>query len=96
MHAPRLLAITALLAAGCTHTSKQADADAAYKRGMAQSAKLAYDAIQNSQRNGIPEEQSAATPQHDEVLRLPITAPARVINGVRINPSQEILTIQKN
>lgn len=70
-----------------------AELDEAYKRGMAQAAKATDQAIQNAQRDGFSEQASTAQAETQEVTRLPITAPARVINGVRINPSQEIITL---
>lgn len=71
-----------------------AELDEAYKRGMAQAAKTADAAIQNAQKDGFPETSpTAQQAETQEVIRLPITAPARVINGVRINPSQEVITL---
>lgn len=60
----------------------------AYERGKAQNAQLTYDAIQNAQRNG----RGSAAPA-DEALEIPITAPERTINGVKINASTEFIRI---
>lgn len=71
---------------------RMAELDAAYQRGMAQEAKLSYLAIQNSQRLGTPEpaamNEAAAT-----LTAIPISAPARTINGVKINPTVESVYI---
>ena len=62
----------------------------AYERGRAQNAQLTYDAIQNAQRNGrAPEARDA----DGDGLEIPITAPERTINGVRINASTEYIRI---
>jgi hypothetical protein len=78
--------------------ARMAELDAAYKSGMAQAAKRADTAIQNAQKDGMPEQAALAaapTQEETEALRVPITAPERVINGVRINASQEIITLPK-
>ena len=62
----------------------------AYERGRAQNAQLTYDAIQNAQKSGrAPETRDVA----DTALEIPITAPERTINGVRINGSTEFIRI---
>ena len=62
----------------------------AYERGRAQNAQLTYDAIQNAQKNGrAPEARDAAA----DAVEIPITAPERTINGVRINASTEFIRI---
>jgi hypothetical protein len=65
--------------------------DQAFKRGMAQDAKVSYLAIQNSQRLGhsADEAAEAALP----LTAIPIAAPARTINGVRVNPTVETIYI---
>jgi hypothetical protein len=60
----------------------------AYDRGKAQNAQITYDAIQNAQKNG----RSPAT-AGENYLEIPITAPARTINGVKINPSTEYIRV---
>ena len=72
-----------------------AELDEAYRRGMSQAAKTADMAIQNAQRDGFPEQPAQADLPPEEVLRLPITAPERVINGVRIKATQEVVTLPK-
>lgn len=65
--------------------------DEAFKRGMAQDAKVSYLAIQNSQRLGSPENEAADAPL--QLTAVPIAAPARTINGVRVNPTVETIYI---
>lgn len=60
----------------------------AYERGRAQNAQLTYDAIQNAQRNGRADAEPA-----NNALEIPITAPERTINGVKINASTEFIRI---
>lgn len=60
----------------------------AYERGKAQSAQLTYDAIQNAQRNGRGPAEAT-----NDALEIPITAPERTINGVKINASTEFIRI---
>jgi hypothetical protein len=71
---------------------RMSDLDEAFKRGMAQDAKLSYLAIQNSQKLGTKEE-DAATDNQLQLSAIPISAPARTINGVRINPTVETIYI---
>lgn len=62
----------------------------AYERGRAQNAQLTYDAIQNAQKNGRAPD---AADNADDSMEIPITAPERTINGVRINASTEFIRI---
>jgi hypothetical protein len=77
-------------ARGVAEADEQQRLALAYERGRAQNAQLTYDAIQNAQRNGRPPD--AATEQ-DDGMEIPITAPERTINGVRINASTEFIRI---
>jgi hypothetical protein len=65
--------------------------DEAFKRGMAQDAKMSYLAIQNSQRLGSSPADAADAPL--QLTAIPISAPARTINGVRVNPTVETIYI---
>lgn len=60
----------------------------AYERGRAQGAQATYDAIQNVQKHGRDLARDA-----DTSVLVPITAPARTINGVKIDPSTEYIRI---
>jgi hypothetical protein len=68
---------------------QQKDLALAYERGKAQNAELAYDAIQNAQKDG----RTALIPADADSIEVPITAPARQINGVKINPTAEYIKI---
>jgi hypothetical protein len=60
----------------------------AFDRGKAQNAQLTYDAIQNAQKTG-----RAAGAAPDNSVEIPITAPVRTINGVKINASTEYIRV---
>ena len=62
----------------------------AYERGRAQDAQVTYDAIQNVQKHGRSPGASGGSGKYVEI---PITAPARTINGVKIDPSTEYIRI---
>ena len=78
-------------ARSATSVEEQQRLALAYERGKAQNAQLTYDAIQNAQRNG----RGSAAPVDEKALEIPITAPERTINGVKINASTEFIRISK-
>jgi hypothetical protein len=64
----------------------------AYLRGVAQNAKQTYDAIQNSQKTSL--DTTTTTEENaPKKIAVPITAPERTINGVKVNVSQEVIYI---
>lgn len=67
--------------------------DQAYKRGLAQQAKVADAAIQKVQSTGRPEAALAETDEDKPVAQIPVTLPERVINGVRVNATQEMVPV---
>ncbi len=71
-----------------TESDKAKELALAFERGKAQNAQSTYDAIQNAQKQGRKE--SAANLRYMEI---PITAPERTINGVRISASTEYVRI---
>lgn len=77
-------------ARGASNADERQRLALAYERGRAQNAQITYDAIQNAQRNGRAPDASGAA---DDSLEVPITAPERTINGVRINASTEYIRI---
>jgi hypothetical protein len=62
----------------------------AFDRGRAQNAQSTYDAIQNAQRNG---RSPGAGGEVGRYLEIPITAPERMINGVKIEASTEYIRV---
>lgn len=62
----------------------------AYERGRAQDAQVTYDAIQNAQKNG---RSPGSSGESGRPVEIPISAPARTINGVKIDPSTEYIRI---
>ena len=75
---------------------RQKELQEAFNRGRGQSAAESYAAIQNTQRDGFSESEYA--PQEnttDNTLTVPIVAPERVINGVRVRETQEFITLTK-
>ncbi len=84
--------VVALGAAEWAHSASDAGAQKqlalAYERGKAQNAEATYDAIQNVQKTGRHPEATSA-----DYRDIPIVAPARTINGVKIEPSTEYIRI---
>jgi hypothetical protein len=84
--------VAALGAAEWAHSAVSSDDQKqlalAYDRGKAQNAQTTYDAIQNVQKNGRKPGASSA-----DYLEIPIVAPARTINGVKIDASTEYIRI---
>jgi len=76
-------------ARSASNSDQQKELALAYERGMAQNAQATYDAIQNSQKNG----RTVGALDKGQYLEVPITAPERVINGVKINASTEYVRI---
>lgn len=76
-------------ARSASNADQQKELALAYERGMAQNAQATYDAIQNAQKNG----RAAGTLDRGQYLEVPITAPERVINGVKVNASTEYVRI---
>ncbi|OAM91919.1 hypothetical protein AW736_26425 [Termitidicoccus mucosus] len=70
---------------------KQEELALAYEQGRAQNAHVTYAAIQNAQQNGF--EAGARTQPEDNSIEIPFAAPARVINGVKINPTTEYIKV---
>lgn len=60
----------------------------AYDRGRTQNAEATYDAIQNVQKSGRRPEAGVAN-----YIEVPIVAPARTINGLKIDASTEYVRI---
>jgi hypothetical protein len=86
--------VAALGAAEWAHSASASDDQKllalAYERGQAQNAQTTYDAIQNVQKNG----RSPGTGNEaGHYLEIPITAPERTINGVKIDASTEYIRI---
>ena len=75
-------------ARSASNSDQQKQFAMAYDRGKAQNAQLTYDAIQNAQKNG-----RSASAGSDNYLEIPITAPMRTINGVKINASTEFIRV---
>ncbi|HWA09506.1 MAG TPA: hypothetical protein VG838_08665 [Opitutaceae bacterium] len=71
-----------------SNSDQQKQLGLAYDRGKAQNAQLTYDAIQNAQKDG-----RNASASGDDYLEIPITAPVRTINGVKINASNEFIRV---
>lgn len=86
--------VAALGAAEWAHSASNSDQQKqlalAYERGRAQDAQVTYDAIQNAQKHGRSAGKGGDPGQYVEI---PITAPARTINGVKIDPSTEYIRI---
>ena len=86
--------VAALGAAEWAHSAMASDGQKqlalAYERGQAQNAQATYDAIQNAQKNG----RSPGTGgDAGHYLEIPITAPERTINGVKIEASTEYIRV---
>jgi hypothetical protein len=62
----------------------------AYDRGRAQNAQATYEAIQNAQKNG---RSSGSAAEAAHYVEIPITAPERTINGVKIDATTEYIRI---
>jgi hypothetical protein len=70
--------------------------EAAFNRGRGQAAAEGYAAIQNTQRDGFSESlYSESRESAPDTLTVPIVAPERVINGVRVRETQEFITLTK-
>jgi hypothetical protein len=84
--------VAALGAAEWAHSAVSSDDQKqlalAYERGKAQNAQTTYDAIQNVQKSG---RRPSAT--NADYVEVPIVAPARTVNGVKIDASTEYIRI---
>jgi hypothetical protein len=84
--------VAALGAAEWAHSAVSSDDQKqlalAYERGKAQNAQTTYDAIQNVQKSG---RRPSAT--NADYVEIPIVAPARTVNGVKIDASTEYIRI---
>ena len=84
--------VAALGAAEWAHSAASSDDQKqlalAYERGQAQNAQTTYDAIQNVQKSGRRPSVTNA-----DYVEIPIVAPARTINGVKIDASTEYIRI---
>ena len=84
--------VAALGAAEWAHSATSSDDQKqlalAYDRGKAQNAQTTYDAIQNVQKSGRRPSVTNA-----DYVEIPIVAPARTINGVKIDASTEYIRI---
>ena len=86
--------VAALGAAEWAHSATASDEQKqlalSYDRGRAQNAQTTYDAIQNAQKKGRSPETGGEAGHY---LEIPITAPERTINGVKIDASTEYIRI---
>lgn len=83
-----------LAAGGNTRSNRKitaADLQDTKERAHAQAVKELYAAIQHTQDTGKPD--TKTPPAQTETATLPIVAPARVVNGVILDPSIEYIRI---
>jgi len=73
---------------GAASSDEQKQLALAYDRGKAQNAQATYDAIQNVQKSGRRPRASGTA-----YVDIPIVAPKRTINGVKIDASTEYIRI---